>query len=115
MAPTIHVPVTEDTLFFTEGDVLLETANAVLMGAEQLPFGAVPNTEPGLPVPAGNAAGAQTKPTEEVTPEPGEEATVEPTEEATAEPTEEATPEPTEEATEEASAGERITVTLGTP
>jgi C-terminal processing protease CtpA/Prc len=99
VAPTIHVPVSEETLFFSEGDVLLETANAVLMGAEQLPFGAAPNTEPGQPVPAGSAAGAETPPAEEATPEPSEEAT----------------PEPTEEATQEASTGERITVTLGTP
>lgn len=54
VAPTIHVPVSEETLF-TEEDVLLQTAIAVLMGEEPLPYEAAPNTEPGQPVQADTA------------------------------------------------------------
>ena len=48
VAPTIRVPVTEETLF-SEDDVLLNTATAHLKG-EDLPYGAGPNTEPGKPI-----------------------------------------------------------------
>jgi C-terminal processing protease CtpA/Prc len=129
VAPTIRVPLTEETLF-SEDDVLLNTALALLSG-EDLPYGAAPNTEPGVPIqftaPVGVAAG-ETAATEsaETAGEATPVATEEPTAEATAEPTAEATEEPTAEATAEAAAEptveaatemtgtERVTVTLGT-
>lgn len=110
VAPTIHVPVTEETLF-AEGDVLLDTAAALLLGKEPLPYGAGPNTEPGKPVEASIVSG----------PAPAAAPTVAPTEEPTEEPaaeatSEAATPTATEAATatEQASATERVTVTLAT-
>uniref|UniRef100_A0A7C1JUV6 PDZ domain-containing protein n=1 Tax=Caldilinea aerophila TaxID=133453 RepID=A0A7C1JUV6_9CHLR len=95
--PTVRVPVTEETLF-AEGDPLLETAIAVVTGAEELPYGAVPFE--GSPI-AQPARRAEEAPAEEAAPTPTEEAVEEPTPAATPEPTEEATPIPTEEAVEE--------------
>jgi uncharacterized protein YgiM (DUF1202 family) len=91
------VPVTEETLF-AEGDPLLETAIAVVTGAEELPYGAAPFE--GSPI-AQPARRAEEAPAEEAAPTPTEEAVEEPTPAATPEPTEEATPIPTEEAVEE--------------
>lgn len=95
--PTVRVPVTEETLF-AEGDPLLETAIAVVTGAEELPYGAAPFE--GSPI-AQPARRAEEAPAEEAAPTPTEEAVEEPTPAATPEPTEEATPIPTEEAVEE--------------
>jgi C-terminal processing protease CtpA/Prc len=132
VAPTIRVPVTEETLF-SDDDVLLNTALALLSG-EELPFGAEPNTEPGTPIqftaPVGAVEGAgaaaepaaeataettaETTAAPEATPEPAAEATNEATTEATAEATAEAAEEPTVEAGAEITGTERVTVTLGT-
>ncbi len=116
VAPTIRVPVSEQTLF-AEDDVLLNTAIALLAG-EDLPYGAAPNTEPGKPVLATMPAAA----TEETA------AAVNEAEAAAAEDemaVEVAAPPPAAgdemtataeiSASETATATERMTVTLGTP
>jgi C-terminal processing protease CtpA/Prc len=87
--PTIRVPVTEETLF-TEGDVLFETAIAVIADAD-LPYGAMENEGSALSQPTGAPAA-----TEEAT---AEAAATEAS--AAAE-----TPAATEEATAEAAATE---------
>lgn len=96
--PTVRVPVTEETLF-AEGDPLLETAIAVVTGAEALPYGATPFEGSPIAQPARPAEAEA--PTEEAAPTPTEEAVEEPMPAATPEPAEEATPAPTEEAAEE--------------
>lgn len=83
--PTVRVPVTEETLF-AEGDPLLETAVAVVSGAEELPYGAAPFEGSAIAQPA---HGAEEAPADDVTPTPTEEATEEPTPTATPEPAEE--------------------------
>jgi hypothetical protein len=70
VAPTLRVPVTEETLFY-QGDALLDTAIALLQGND-LPFGAGPNTQPGGP---GPGAPENSSRLETTTPEP---ATLEP-------------------------------------
>ena len=98
VAPTIHVPVTEETLF-SEDDVLMDVATAVLMG-DDLPYGSGPNTEPGQPVQAdmpssdaaSDAAGGSTDDATQVE-----------------------TSTETVTATEQVTATGRVTVTLGTP
>jgi C-terminal processing protease CtpA/Prc len=96
VAPTIHVPVSEETLF-SQDDVLLDTAVALLSG-EDLPYGAGPNTDSGKPIMASMPAGA----TEET-------AAVNETE---ADAAAESAPMT---ATEELTSTERVTVTLATP
>jgi hypothetical protein len=120
--PTVRVPVTEETLF-AEGDPLLETAIAVVTGAEALPYGATPFEGSPIAQPARPAEAEA--PTEEAAPTPTEEAVEEPTPAATPEPAEEATPAPTEEAaeepmpavtpepTEEAAVGATVTIVSG--
>ena len=81
VAPTVRVPVTEETLF-AEGDPLLDTAVAAVIG-DDLPFGAVREEAA-----AADAAPAEEAPAAEATPEA--EATEAPAEEA---PAAEATPE----------------------
>jgi len=102
VAPTIHVPVTEETLF-SEDDVLMDVATAVLMG-DDLPYGSGPNTDPntdpGQPVQAdmpssdaaSDAAGGSTDDATQVE-----------------------TSTETVTATEQVTATGRVTVTLGTP
>ena len=103
--PTIRVPVTEETLF-AEGDILLETAVAVVAGAD-LPYGATENAGSALSEP-NDALDAAEAPVATETPA----ATEEPAEEAVATeaPAEEAvateTPAATEESAEEAVATE---------
>ena len=97
VAPTIHVPVSEETLF-SQDDVLLDTAVALLSG-EDLPYGAGPNTESGKPIMFTVPAGA----TEETA------ATVNETEANAAAESAPMT------ATEELTSTERVTVTLATP
>ncbi|MCS6826415.1 MAG: S41 family peptidase [Caldilinea sp.] len=120
--PTVRVPVTEETLL-TEGDPLLETAIAVVTGAEELPYGAAPFEGSPIAQPARTAE--EEAPTEEAAPTPTAEAEEEPTPAATPEPAEEATPAPTVEAeeeptpattpepTEEAAAGATVTIVSG--
>ena len=113
VAPTIRVPVSEETLF-SEDDVLLNTAIAHLSD-EDLPYGAGPNTETGKPImfttPVGAPEGTA----------PAASAAVTTTETMTATETiATATPEATAEstavtATEELTTTDRVTVTLGTP
>jgi C-terminal processing protease CtpA/Prc len=108
VAPTYDIPVNETTLFY-DGDVILDAAEALLLG-EELDLGAAPVAEEVVTeeeiVVTEEATPEATEATEEATPE----ATVEPTPEAT----EEATPEPTEEVI--VPSGETITVaTSGGP
>ncbi len=110
VAPTIRVPVSEETLF-SEDDVLLNTAIA-LLSDEDLPYGAGSNTETGKPImftaPVGATEGAVPAASEAMT------TTEAPDAEATATP--EATAETTAvTATEELTTTDRVTVTLGTP
>jgi hypothetical protein len=94
--PTIRVPVTEETLF-AEGDILLETAVAVVAGAD-LPYGATENAGSALSEP-NDALDAAEAPVATETPA----ATEEPAEEAVATeaPAEEAVATETPAATEE--------------
>ncbi len=101
--PTIRVPVTEETLF-AESDVLLDTAIAVVTGAD-LPYGAVENTGSALSQPAAAPAATATEtPAEEAaateTPVATEEAA--PAATVTEAPAEEAAATETPVATEEA-------------
>lgn len=92
VAPTVRVPVTEETLF-AEGDPLLDTAIAAVVG-DDLPYGAVREEAA-----AADAAPAEEAPAAEATPEA--EATAEATAEAPAAeetPAAEATEAPAEEA-----------------
>jgi hypothetical protein len=105
VAPTYDIPVNETTLFY-DGDVILDAAEALLLG-EELDLGASSPEE-------GVVITDELTVIVEATPEATEEATPEPTAEATPEATEEATPEPTEEVA--APSGETITVaTSGGP
>lgn len=88
VAPTVRVPLTEETLFY-EGDVLLDAAVATLTGAP-LPFG------------ADGESAAPEEIAAEATPAATEEAAVEATPAATEEPAAEATPAATEEPAAEA-------------
>ena len=118
VAPTIRVPVSEETLF-SEDDVLLNTAIAHLSG-EDLPYGAGPNTETGQPImfttPVGAGEGTAPAAGEAMT--TTEALTTTAPAEAAATP-ESATPATAETATvtatEELTGTDRVTVTLGTP
>ncbi|HAJ37378.1 MAG TPA: peptidase S41 [Chloroflexi bacterium] len=102
--PTIRVPVTEETLF-AEGDVLLDTAIAVVTGAD-LPYGAVENTGSALSQPqaAPEAAATETPvASEEAAPEAATETPVA-SEEAAPEAAATETPVASEEAAPEAAA-----------
>jgi C-terminal processing protease CtpA/Prc len=108
VAPTVDVPVTEETLFY-EGDVLLDTTVA-LLADQPLPFGAAPSGAAVQPEAAEEETAAAT---EEAVTESAAEATPEVTEEATAEPTGEATPEATPEATTEDAAAPATALAAG--
>ena len=123
VAPTVRVPVTEETLF-TEGDPLLDTAVAAVIG-DELPFGALrEDAAQADAAPAEEAPAAATTPEAEATAEapaaeatPAGEATEAPAEEAPAAetpaaemtPEAEATEAPAEEATATETAPEAAT------
>ena len=123
VAPTVRVPVTEETLF-TEGDPLLDTAIAAVIG-DELPFGALrEDAAQADAAPAEEAPAAATTPEAEATAEapaaeatPAGEATEAPAEEAPAAetpaaemtPEAEATEAPAEEATATETAPEAAT------
>ena len=119
VAPTVRVPVTEETLF-AEGDPLLDTAIAAVIG-DDLPYGAVREEAAAEAAPAEEAPAAEATPEAEATEAPAEEAPaadVTPEAEATEAPAEEApvteTPAadatPEAEATAEAADGQMVTV-----
>ncbi len=119
VAPTVRVPVTEETLF-AEGDPLLDTAIAAVIG-DDLPYGAVREEAAAEAAPAEEAPAAEATPEAEATEAPAEEAPaadVTPEAEATEAPAVEApvteTPAadatPEAEATAEAADGQMVTV-----
>ncbi len=123
VAPTVRVPVTEETLF-TEGDPLLDTAVAAVIG-DELPFGALredaaqADAAPAEEAPAAaatpeaeataEAPAAEATPAGEATEAPAEEAPAAETPAAEMTPEAEATEAPAEEATATETAPEAAT------
>ena len=129
VAPTVRVPVTEETLF-TEGDPLLDTAVAAVIG-DELPFGALredaaqADAAPAEEAPAAaatpeaeataEAPAAEATPAGEATEAPAEEAPAAETPAAEMTPEAEATEAPAEEATATETAPEAATPEAATP
>ncbi len=118
VAPTVRVPVTEETIFY-EGDILLDTAVATLTGAP-LPFGEGASSEAApaadVAAPAAEATATEAAPAEEVTAAEATATEPAPTEEATAAEATATEPAPTEAApAAEATATEAAPVADATP